>query len=363
MAMSVQAKHTAAVEQEEKELETLITDFRSEYGLNENNFSLCCRDMTTGVEYRFNDHAFFFAASTYKLPLNLYYYELEQEGTLSPSSTVGGMSLSNAHYQSLVWSNNDVSQSMIYNLGNFRTYKEKMRKYFTMKDEEIDSSYYTGNYYCTSMMLDALRYLYERREDFQEQLEYMKQAQPGQYFKLYAGDTEIAHKYGYYYNAQKNVESINDAGILYTPHPFLLAVYTQNAGNGTEVLGRVCERLIQYSGEKHVEPDPEPVPAPWPDASLKLKPDPVPEAEPDQVLVQEISAKPIPVPVETPPENPDEGPEEIARRNIWWMILVAAFIFLLADVGAIFWMRRGGLERMEEKWGDEEDEEEETASS
>ena len=54
-----------------EELETLLTEFREEYGLNENNFSLCYRDTVTGEEYRFNDTAFLFAASTYKLPLNL----------------------------------------------------------------------------------------------------------------------------------------------------------------------------------------------------------------------------------------------------------------------------------------------------
>lgn len=250
---AVEARKAA---EELQAVEQLITDLRTAYGLNENNFSLCYRDMVTGTEYRFNDKAFFFAASTYKLPLNLYYYELEQEGSLSPSSWIGGMSLSNAHYQSLVWSNNAVSERMIYNLGSFRTYKEKMRKYFNMEDTEIGTSYYTGNYYCTAMMLDALKYLYERQEDLHEQLDYMKQAQPGQYFKRYAGDTVVAHKYGYYYNPQKNVVSINDVGIVYAAHPFLLAVYTQNAKNGTEVLGRVCERLIQYQAERPPEPVP-----------------------------------------------------------------------------------------------------------
>lgn len=360
-----------------EELEVLLTEFREEYGLNENNFSLCYRDTVTGEEYRFNDTAFLFAASTYKLPLNLYYYEQEQAGTLSPSAPVGGVPLSRAHYQSLVWSDNEVSHNMIYNLGSFRTYKEKMRKYFTMDDADIPYTYYSGNYYCTAMMLDTLQYLYERQENFPELLDYMKQAQPEEYFARYAGDTEVAHKYGFFYDEEEEVVTVNDVGIIYAPHPFLLAVYTKNAGDGVEVLARVCERLIQYNEEMYQEPkpisepmpeskpepEPEPVKEPVPEPVPEPEPEPEPDPEPPTAVEPQRETVPEP---ETPPEaaaptesdTPEEAPEAIARRNIWWMVLVAAFIFLLADVGAFFWMRNGGLKRMEEKWGDEEEEEE-----
>lgn len=341
------------------ELEALMADFREEYGLNEKNFSLCYRDMVTGEEYRFNDTAFLFAASTYKLPLNLYYYELERDGVLNPSSPVGGLSLSRAHYQSLVWSDNDVSHAMIYNLGSFRTYKEKMRKYFTMEDAEISNLYYTGNYYCTAMMLDALKYLYERQEDFPELLDYMGQAQPGEYFARYANETKVAHKYGFYYNEENKVVTVNDVGIVYATNPFLLAVYTQNAGDGVEVVARACERLIQYNEEMSGESEP----APEPEPELEPESEPAPEvmpihaAEPQKEYVPETETSPKDA-VSNLEEAPEETTDAIVRRNIWWMILVAAFIFLLADVGTFFWMRRGGLERLEEKWGDEEEDEE-----
>lgn len=357
-----------------EELEALLTEFREEYGLNENNFSLCYRDTVTGEEYRFNDTAFLFAASTYKLPLNLYYYEQEQAGTLSPSAPVGGVPLSRAHYQSLVWSDNEVSHNMIYNLGSFRTYKEKMRKYFTMDDADIPYTYYSGNYYCTAMMLDTLQYLYERQENFPELLDYMKQAQPEEYFARYAGDTEVAHKYGFFYDEEEAVVTVNDVGIIYAPHPFLLAVYTKNAGDGVEVLARVCERLIQYNEEMYQEPKPisepmpesKPEPEPEPVKEPVPEPEPEPKPDPEPPTAVEPQRETVPEP-ETPPEaaaptesdTPEESPEAIARRNIWWMVLVAAFIFLLADVGAFFWMRNGGLKRLEEKWGDEEEEDEE----
>ena len=137
----------AAVETQpaSEDLTALMEDFQAEYGLNEGNFSLCYYNTVTGEEYRYNDTKFMIAASTYKLPLNMYYYEMEAAGEISSATMIGATTLADAHYQSLVWSNNDVSIDMLYNLGNFRTYKNTMKQYFTMPDEEIVSIYYADN--------------------------------------------------------------------------------------------------------------------------------------------------------------------------------------------------------------------------
>ena len=233
------------------DLEARMAEFLADYGLNEGNFSLCYYNTVTGEEYRFNDTAFWVAASTYKLPLNLYYYELEQSGELSPDSIVGGTTLANAHYQSLVWSNNEISIDMLYNLGNFRTYKERMRKYFTLTDEQIPAIYYADNYYCTAMMLDTLKYLYAGREQFAEMIGYMKEAQPGAYFDRYMEEYEVAHKYGYFVDDEAGVTAVNDTGIIFAPQPFLLAVYTSNAPAAEEALARACEMLTGYTVEQY----------------------------------------------------------------------------------------------------------------
>ena len=101
---------------------------------------------------------------------------LEHAGELASDAYIAGAgtTLDDAHYQSLVWSNNEVSIGMLYNLGDFRTYKELMRKYFTMTDEEIEYIYFADNYYCTRMMVEALQYLYENSADFEEMIDYMK---------------------------------------------------------------------------------------------------------------------------------------------------------------------------------------------
>ncbi len=330
----------AAVETQaaSEDLTALMDDFRAEYGLNEGNFSLCYYNTVTGEEYRYNDTKFMIAASTYKLPLNMHYYEMEAAGEISSAAMIGATTLADAHYQSLVWSNNDVSIDMLYNLGNFRTYKNTMKQYFTMPEEEIDSIYYADNYYCTSMMLDTLKHLYEGGDKFDEMIGYMKQAQPGEYFKMYVTDYEIAHKYGYY--VDDGVTAINDTGIIYTPQPFLLAVYTSDAPGGAEVLGRAAEVLTEYTVTQDV-PEPEPE-----ESSTVTE---QPEEQPETAESTETTDNTEPEP--TQPEEPsaeepkEETPEETEPQqekstgglpfSPWWLALGGAAVFLVADVVVI----------------------------
>ena len=268
--------------------EQAVADFMAKYGLDETNFSLSYYNTVTGEHYAYNDEAFMVAASTFKLPLNMYYYELERDGEIDPDYYIerGGGTLAEAHERSLVYSENEISLGMLYNLGEFKEYKAKMRKYFTMTDEEIDYIYHVDNYYCTRMMMDALRYLYDNSGDFEEMLGYMKQAQPGEYFRTYVTDYEVAHKYGWFEGA------INDVGIIYTPQPFLLAVYTQD--QSFEVCARIAEVMTEYTLSQLPEQE-EP---------------PVAEGETPPVMEEELPAteEEPPVTEEEPPVAEEEPP-------------------------------------------------------
>lgn len=220
--------------------------FREEYGLDETNFAVSYYDTVTGEEYNWNETTMMVAASTFKLPLNLYYYELQNEGAISGDTVIteGGATLDRCHYLSLVESNNELSIAMLYRIGDFRTYKETMRRYFTMTDEEIDPKYYQNNFYCTRMMMDALKYLYAHADEFPEMLDYMEQSLPRDAYFLHdlADEVTIAHKYGSFEGAE------NDTGIFYTEEPFLLAVYTQSVGE--EVVAQAAVLAYDYNQEQ-----------------------------------------------------------------------------------------------------------------
>ena len=301
-------------------IEQAMDDFMQAYGLDTTNFSVSYYNTGTGERYAFNDKAFMAAGSTYKLPLNMYYYELEHAGTMAPDVYISrvGATLNVAHEQSLVHSNNEMSIGMLYNLGEFRSYKELMRKYFTMPEEEIEPIYYQDNHYCTNMMMDALSYLYDYRADFDEMIGYMKQAQPGEYFKKYVTDYEVAHKYGWFEGA------VNDVGIIYTPQPFLLAVYSAHVG--TEPVERAARLFTNYTlwqtpvrEEKptHLELEVQYVPLP----------EEAPQEEAQEVFVEEEPA------VEEPVVEEQSAFE-------WWMVAVAAGVFLLGGGTVLFLLKK-----------------------
>ena len=319
------------------ELEQVMADFMAERGLNEENYSVSYCNTVTGETYTFNDEKFMVAASTFKLPLNMYYYEMEQEGLIASDAYISraGTTLDNAHYESLVWSNNEMSIGMLYNLGEFRDYKVLMQKYFTMTDEEIDYIYYVDNYYCTRMMMDALSYLYEYRADFQEMIGYMKQAQPGEYFKAGVKDYEVAHKYGFFEGA------VNDVGIIYAPQPFLLAVYTQDTE--VSVVADTAALLTAYNVWQNQ-------PEPQKDETLELEVQYVPKETP----TAEPPAEPT-VPAEPEPPVEPALPEEPAKESAfeWWMVAVALAVFLIGGGGALMLLNPKKLqEKYEKKYED-----------
>ena len=226
-----------------KSPEGLVEEFVREHHLSDGAFAMSYRNLVTGESFGYHELEMMVAASTYKVPLNLYYYRMENNGEIAPDAFIpnAGMTLDKAHERSLVLSDNDVSEGMIYYLGGFKIYKQAMRDFFTLTDDEIDEQYYYGNLYCARMMTDALQWLYDRSEDYQPMLELMKRAQPEQgYFRRDVTEIEVAHKYGSYEGAE------NDVGIFFAEQPFALAVYTRDT-LGEEYCAQFARLMTDYN--------------------------------------------------------------------------------------------------------------------
>lgn len=226
-------------------LDETITTLQTEYGLTEENFSLCYYNTVTAETYMFAPDHWMIAGSTYKLPLNMYYYEQEAAGAIAPDTNIGGHTLAEIHYESIVNSNNELSETLIHHFTSFRAYKEAMfAHYGGLTTEGLDEIVWSKNYFTTRYMCNTLRYLYENSAHFTQLLDYLQQAQPNAYFKKYVTQYQIAHKYGSYGGAE------NDVGIVYTAEPYLLAVYTYGLSDGEEVVARVNEAICKYNVTK-----------------------------------------------------------------------------------------------------------------
>ena len=233
----------------EQTLEEFMESFRAENGLDEDNFSISYYNPGSGERYSFGADRLMLAASTYKVPLNMYYYDLERAGEIASDRLIRGYALNVCHEQSIVYSNNEISEAMIYAYpGSFFAYKNAMLELFGMEDAELSSDFYYDNYYSTGMMMAALERLYENADDYEELIGYMKESFPQEgYFRRYVTDCEVAHKYGSFEGAE------NDIGIVYADQPFLLAVYTYYSPQtpGEEVCARAAQVLKDYTDAQY----------------------------------------------------------------------------------------------------------------
>ncbi len=221
----------------ENDFPAVMAQFMAENHLSERNFSMSYETSDGSLRYDFAENEFRVAASTYKLPLNMYYYDLERNGEISSTANIRGYALDYAHRQSIVYSNNDVSDAMFLNLGSFRHYRELMAQYY---DQEYPEIFYKKNRINSAYMVAILKRIYENSANYTELIGYMKEANPGQYFKANEEPYEVAHKYGSYEGA------VNDVGIIYTETPFYLAAYTQGVANAGALLGRLAALTTEY---------------------------------------------------------------------------------------------------------------------
>lgn len=312
--------------------ETVILDFIEQNQLKGTNFAISYYNTVTGEGYAWNDDWFSIAASTYKLPLNMYFYEMQQAGEITGDTIITwtGRTLDEIHEKSIVNSNNELSEALMYYWGDHVSYKQNMRKYFTMTDEEIDPSYWQANWYCVRMMMDCLKYLYENQENFEELIGYMKEAMPGQYFKRGVTEYEVAHKYGavqIYYN---------DVGIIYTPQPYLLAVYTAGI-YGEDACAEAAKALTAYTVWQAEHNPVEPEEAEEPEEPEHQVVDMVveevePELPEEPAALEEPSAE---TPAESQPEvlpaAPMQMEEPPAASRDWlpWSLGAAALLVIL----------------------------------
>ena len=106
---------TWAAAEQPQTVEQIVADFMAENGLSEQNYSLSYYNTVTGEAYAFNDAKFAIAASTYKLPLNMYFYEMQRDGQITADTVIEGTgkTLDTCHQMSIVDSNNEVTTGVV----------------------------------------------------------------------------------------------------------------------------------------------------------------------------------------------------------------------------------------------------------
>ena len=235
------------------------------------------------------------AASLYKVPLCMYWTEKVADGELAWEDHVGAYQLERAVSQSLIYSNNKTAGALISGIGSYRQFRAAVAPLYGLNEEEASARDYLGSENITAQqMLHCLEMLYAEPERYPRVIDYLKEAEPDSYFRYYEDRFPIAQKYGFlsgHYTLTQNT-----AGILYTDDPFLLVVMSEGGAGSMEIIGRLAQRLCDYTQHVSAERNATPTPSAAPTPSATPAPTSAPTAAPTPSPVSDIQADAEPVP-------------------------------------------------------------------
>lgn len=260
--LNVEIKEYALTSQTYGSVEEIISTYIKKYNLNGTNFGFFYYDDEDKETYVYNGDGVFLAASTIKVPLNMVYYDkikdseiskkmqyillqLDIEGeidrTINDYRVNDAIPLPYLLEQSIINSDNTATNVLIRNLGTFKQYREAISQYSNAK---LPVNFTSENVLTPNYMLDVITYLYEHEDDYSNLIDDMKQANPGMYLRSSSDAFEIAQKYGLY----DSVLHVN--GIVYTPSPYLVGIYTNNVAQANAMITSLNKDLMDYQLQK-----------------------------------------------------------------------------------------------------------------
>lgn len=226
-----------------------IEAYFQENGIDHEKVAYCITDLEHNIKYSMNEKDEFIAASIYKLPLAMLYYDKVNEGeyTLDSTFTYSGymhedagvissdygigsqVPLSDLLNDLIIYSDNDAGHILYENLGGWKEYKEAMTKY----TDTISENYYTmDNVTTANTMNDVVTYLYDHKEDYKGLIKNMEESEPGEYLDR---DTQLSmpQKYGMYDSA------LNSVGFVECNTSYSIVVLTSLGDKGADVMANI----------------------------------------------------------------------------------------------------------------------------
>lgn len=226
-----------------------IEAYFQENGIDHEKVAYCITDLEHNIKYSMNEKDEFIAASIYKLPLAMLYYDKVNEGeyTLDSTFTYSGymhedagvissdygigsqVPLSDLLNDLIIYSDNDAGHILYENLGGWKEYKKAMTKY----TDSISENYYTmDNVTTANTMNDVVTYLYDHKEDYKGLIKNMEEAEPGEYLDR---DTQLSmpQKYGMYDSA------LNSVGFVECNTSYSIVVLTSLGDKGADVMANI----------------------------------------------------------------------------------------------------------------------------
>ena len=290
---------------------SVVEQFLEESAVDTDRLTLGYMNTVTGETYLYRGDEYLYPASIYKVALCMYWAEKVSRGEMSWTDEVDTVPLEQLVKGALERSDNDLAGSLLLAVSpNFPEYRAAMAPFYGIDPANMPAEYENDGYNTCRQILHNLAMLYGNPDRYPRILEYMRSAEPDNYFLSDPKPWPVAHKYGYY---DKGGLTINDCGVVYTDDPFLLVVFTHNLENAVPVMSRLCRILGEYTQFDTRRREDRTAPA-----TSTPAPTPAPTAAPTSTAMP------------TPSPAPAGSKGEVRSAPVWTVcVLVAAAIGVL----------------------------------
>ena len=229
-------------------LEQEIGLFIEKNGLSKENFSLAFYHTATGENCSYNGEAMLPAGDLWMLPLHMYFCEQESMGAFDPSFerpmedfTIGGLTLKECRYQSLLLGKAEVAVAMRDYLGGHVSFKTLVNEAFGhLSQEAMTQDYLNRNYFSADFWISCLRELTDHPEIYDELSRYYTILQTAD------GLAGFSQSYSIFQLRGQEDGWLTAMAKVWTPEPYLLVCSIQAGENGDVLLAALNELICSY---------------------------------------------------------------------------------------------------------------------
>lgn len=203
----------------------------------------------TGEEHYYNGDHYFFGASLYKLPLNMYCSEQILRGERSWETETLGRSYEEIQISSLTYSNNPLSLQLVNELGGWAGFRARIAPYLGESSEDEDFTQRTTDF-TARQITRCTALLANESERFPRVIDCLLDSAPDSFLNYADVPYDIAQKYG---NNAEEGNVFHVAGIVYTDDPIVLVVLSANLAAQRTVMERYCELMCDYAQQQRTQ--------------------------------------------------------------------------------------------------------------
>lgn len=197
------------------DLITLVKSYMAKNDIEEQAVSFVYTNSQTQEKVAFNSSKTMLAAETEYLPLSLLVFDEIKKGQIDKSQHL-------AYVQSLLLvDSTDAKEALLNMLGGKESVYAKLSAY-GKSTGVVPTVSATSQQTTADYIHQVTTHLYKNAQQYEELVDYMKQANPQKFIARFLGETPVAHKTGYI------GQVINDTAIVYERVPYILTLLTRD---------------------------------------------------------------------------------------------------------------------------------------